>query len=147
MIKVLEKLNRADYVLYDYFNKTLWSTVDALGKDNVESVAAEIDKRSKEVEAECILTEKKQIGNHIKAQLKPEKEKDPDCLGFIAHGPAMTKLIQRRMIDLMGKTYKQCPKRTTGSTTWWDNMERRKSQLQNEYNTLASSTSYTNQLR
>ena len=34
--ETLYKLNEPDYVLYDHFNKTLWKTVDELGRERVE---------------------------------------------------------------------------------------------------------------
>ena len=34
--KTLYSLNEPDYVLYDHFNKTLWKTVDELGRERVE---------------------------------------------------------------------------------------------------------------
>ena len=34
--KNLNLLNEPDYVFYDYFNKTLWATVDELGRERVE---------------------------------------------------------------------------------------------------------------
>ena len=34
--KNLYSLNEPDYVFYDYFNKTLWETVDELGRERVE---------------------------------------------------------------------------------------------------------------
>ena len=73
----------------------------------MEAVATEIDRRSKEVEAECIAQNKKRVGSYITPVLKQEKLDDPDCRGFIAHGPAMTKVIQRRMIDKIGSNYRK----------------------------------------
>ena len=34
--ETLYSLNEPDYVLYDHFNKTLWKTVDELGRERVE---------------------------------------------------------------------------------------------------------------
>lgn len=31
-VETLKKINAPDYLLYNYFNKTLWDTVDELGK-------------------------------------------------------------------------------------------------------------------
>ena len=91
-------------------NATLWRTVAELGIERVEAVAAEIDKRSHQVESECISPSKKTVGSHMKPVLLPEKMNDPDCRAFIAHGPAMTKILQRRMLDVLGDEYKPCPK-------------------------------------
>lgn len=46
----------------------------------------------------------------LKPKLRAEKEDDPDCQLFIAHGPALTKVTQRYMIDRLGKKWKACPK-------------------------------------
>ena len=145
--KVLEELNRPDYIFYDYMNATLWRTVFELGIEKVEAVAAEIDRRSHQVEAECISPAKKTVGSHMKPVLLPEKMNDPDCRAFIAHGPAMTKILQRRMLDVLGDQYKPCPKTILKDGSWADNMERRKESLRGEYDILASSTSYKDTFR
>ena len=69
------------------------------------AVTAEIDARSAEVKAECIEPEEKENHGHLKPVLLPHKASDPDCRAFIAHGPAMTKILQRRMIDKLGQWY------------------------------------------
>jgi hypothetical protein len=33
-LRTLQKVNEPDYLLYDYFNKTLWATVEELGRYN-----------------------------------------------------------------------------------------------------------------
>ena len=101
----MEELNRPDYLFYNHFNTTLWNTVFELGYDRVMAVTAEIDARSAEVKAECIEPEAKENHGHLKPVLLPHKASDPDCRAFIAHGPAMTKILQRRMIDKLGKWY------------------------------------------
>lgn len=146
-VKVLEELNRPDYIFYDYMNATLWNTVAELGIEKVEAVAAEIDRRSHQVESECISPSKKTIGSHMKPVLLPEKMNDPDCRAFIAHGPAMTKILQRRMLDVLGDQYQTCPKTVLKDGSWADNMERRKETLRGEYDILASSTSYKDTFR
>jgi len=142
-VKVLEELNRPDYIFYNHFNDTLWNSVFDLGYDRVQAVAAEIDARSQAVKEECIEPKKLENHGHLKPVLLESKKLDSDCRAFIAHGPAMTKILQRRMIDVIGPEYKNC-KKTKGST-WAQNMEARKATLRNEFKILASSTSYNSQ--
>lgn len=141
---MLEELNRPDYIFYRHFNETLWNTVFQLGFDRVQAVAAEIDARSKTVMNECIEPVRKENHGHLKPVLLESKKLDPDCRAFLAHGPAMTKILQRRMIDTIGPDRYQNCKKARGST-WAENMEARKKTLRDEFKILASSTSYKNQ--
>ena len=46
----------------------------------------------------------------LRPKLKAEKEDDPDCQLFVAHGPALTKVTQRYMIDRLGDDWVECHK-------------------------------------
>ena len=139
---MLEKLNRPDYVLYNHFNETLWKTVYQIGFDRVKEVANEIDARSKAVKNECIAPEQvKNKNERLESQLLESKKFDPDCRAFLAHGPAMTKILQQRMIDIIGPDkYKSCKK----GSAWDKSMDKHKEELRQEFSLLVP-TNYRNQ--
>ena len=43
-----------DNPIYDHFNRTLWKTVDELGRRRVEALANEIDRRSLDAATNCV---------------------------------------------------------------------------------------------
>ena len=100
------------------------------GRERVLKVADQIADRCREVAEECVdpyyLENVETSKVKLKPSLKPEKVDDPDCNLFLAHGPAMTKVTQRYMIDRLGKRWKPCATRLGSSkvskdrhdTTW-----------------------------
>jgi galactosylceramide sulfotransferase len=50
----IKKWNHADFMLYDYFNKTFWQKVDAFGRDKMEAELVTFREQQKLAEEECI---------------------------------------------------------------------------------------------
>ena len=77
-------------------------------------MAAEIARRCQEVAEECLspeYIEAAAVGDKkLRPKLKVDLEDDADCALFIAHGPSMTKVTQRYMIDRLGRQWSPCPK-------------------------------------
>ena len=73
-------------------------------------ITQQIEDRSKEIEDNCLISPPELAPGEKppKAEIKPEKLSDSTCALFIAHGPAMTKITQRYMIDRLGDEWEQC---------------------------------------
>jgi len=137
-VRNLEKINYPDYALYRYFNQTFWQKVDSIGRAKVEAIAELIGTKSAEIAQRCIQDD--YLNNNgtqkIKPRLKEGVYEDAECGRFLMHGPSMTKVTQRYMIDHFGKKYKSCSKSAT-PTTWSENMEKNKESLRYKYKFLS----------
>lgn len=91
-------LNKADIILYDYFNRTLWRKIKEYGP-SFERDLRQFRRVLSERHNECLGEEEVKVvgGNHMNIMYRV-KNKSIFCITFVNHGGILTTMIKDRQI-------------------------------------------------